>query len=164
MQLSDTPDSQPEQLYAPATPLFTPADDVVAKAQQIIAARPEVPTNDTPTPPQEEEDTPKSAPDVVPITLSQSADQQTEPSVVDAPAVHAVDETAPAESNDDQAAAPSIQRPRGRFMDIVGGAAPVAAAAQTARPRVRRQGVVVEPLTNSAPVVGMDSAEYSSGR
>lgn len=156
MQLSDTPDSQPEQLYAPATPLFTPADDVVAKAQQIIAARPEVPTNDTPTPPQEEEDTPKSAPDVVPITLSQSADQQTEPSVVDAPAVHAIDETAPAESNDDQAAAPAIQRPRGRFMDIVGGAAPVAAAAQTARPRVRRQGAVVEPLTNSAPVVGMD--------
>lgn len=156
MQLSDTPDSQPEQLYAPATPLFTPADDVVAKAQQIIAARPEVPTNDTPTPPQEEEDTPKSAPDVVPITLSQSADQQTEPSVVDAPAVHAVDETAPAESNDDQAAAPSIQRPRGRFMDIVGGAAPVAAVAQAARPRVRRQGAVVEPLTSSAPVVGMD--------
>ncbi|RKW01808.1 MAG: hypothetical protein D8B38_03970, partial [Candidatus Saccharimonas sp.] len=156
MQLPDTPDDQAEQPYAPATPLFAPADDVVAKAQQIIAARPEVPTNDTPTPPQEEEDTPKSAPDVVPITLSQSADQQTEPSVVDAPAVHAVDETAPAESNDDQAAAPSIQRPRGRFMDIVGGAAPVAAAAQAARPRVRRQGAVVEPLTSSAPVVGMD--------
>lgn len=156
MQLSDTPYSQPEQLYAPATPLFAPADDVVAKAQQIIAARPEVPTDDAPTPPQEEEDTPKNAPDVVPIKLSQSVDQQTKPSVADAPAVHAADETAPAESNDDQAAAPAIQRPRGRFMDIVGGAAPVAAAAQAARPRVRRQGVVVEPLTSSAPVVGMD--------
>ena len=156
MQLSDTPYSQPEQLYAPATPLFAPADDVVAKAQQIIAARPEVPTNDAPTPPQEEEDTPKNAPDVVPITLSQPADQQTKPSVADAPAVHAADETVSAESSDDQAAAPAIQRPRGRFMDIVGGAAPVAAAAQTARPRVRRQGAVVEPLTSSAPVVGMD--------
>ena len=156
MQASDALDSQAEQPYAPATPLFAPADDVVAKAQQIIAARPEVSTNDAPTPPQEEEDTPKNAPDVVPITLSQSADQQTEPSVADAPAVHAADETAPAEPNDDQAAAPAIQRPRGRFMDIVGGAAPVAAAAQTARPRVRRQGAVVEPLTSSAPVVGMD--------
>ncbi len=157
MQVSDTPDSQPEQLYAPATPLFAPADDVVAKAQQIIAARPAAAsTNDTPTPPQEEEDTPKNAPEVVPITLSQPVDQQTKPSVADAPAMHAADETAPAESNDDQAAAPAIQRPRGRFMDIVGGAAPVAAAAQAARPRVRRQGVVVEPLTSSAPVVGMD--------
>lgn len=156
MQLSDTPDSQSEQLYAPATPLFAPADDVVAKAQQIIAARPETSTNDAPTPPQEEEDTPKNAPDVVPITLSQPADQQTEPSVADTPAVHAAAEPAPAEPNDDQAAAPAIQRPRGRFMDIVGGAAPVAAAAQTVRPRVRRQGAVVEPLTSSAPVVGMD--------
>ena len=156
MQLPDTPDDQAEQPYAPATPLFSPADDVVAKAQQIIAARPEVPTNDAPTPPQEEEDTPKSAPDVVPITLSQPADQQTEPSVADTPAVHAAAEPAPAEPNDDQAAAPAIQRPRGRFMDIVGGAAPVAAAAQTVRPRVRRQGAVVEPLTSSAPVVGMD--------
>ncbi len=156
MQLSDTPDSQSEQLYAPATPLFAPADDVVAKAQQIIAARPETSTNDAPTPPQEEEDTPKNAPDVVPITLSQSVDQQTEPSVADLPAMHTADETASAEQNDDQAAAPSIQRPRGRFMDIVGGAAPVAAAAQAARPRVRRQGAVVEPLTSSAPVVGMD--------
>ena len=156
MQLPDTPDDQAKQPYAPATPLFSPADDVVAKAQQIIAARPEVPTNDAPTPPQEEEDTPKSAPDVVPITLSQPADQQTEPSVADTPAVHAAAEPAPAEPNDDQAAAPAIQRPRGRFMDIVGGAAPVAAAAQTVRPRVRRQGAVVEPLTSSAPVVGMD--------
>lgn len=156
MQLSDTPDSQPEQLYASATPLFIPADDVVAKAQQIIAARPETSTNDAPTPPQEEEDTPENTPEVVPITLSQSVDQQTEPSVADLPAMHTADETAPAEPNDDQAAAPSIQRPRGRFMDIVGGAAPVAAAAQAARPRVRRQGAVVEPLTNSAPVVGMD--------
>lgn len=156
MQVSDTPDSQPEQLYALATPLFAPADDVVAKAQQIIAARPETSTDDGPTPPREGEDTPKNAPDVVPITLSQPADQQTEPSVADAPAVHAADETAPAELNDDQAAAPSIQRPRGRFMDIVGGAAPVAAVAQAARPRVRRQGAVVEPLTSSAPVVGMD--------
>lgn len=156
MQVSDTPDSQPEQLYAPATPLFAPADDVVAKAQQIIAARPEVSTDDIPTPPQEEEDTPKNAPDVVPITLSQPVDQQTKPSVADAPAMHAADETVSAEPNDDQAAAPAIQRPRGRFMDIVGGAAPVAAAAQTARPRVRRQGAVVEPLTSSAPVVGMD--------
>ena len=156
MQLSDTPDSQPEQLYASATPLFTPADDVVAKAQQIIAARPETSTNDAPTPPQEEEDTPENTPEVVPITLSQSVDQQTELSVADLPAMHTADETAPAEPNDDQAAAPSIQRPRGRFMDIVGGAAPVAAAAQAARPRVRRQGAVVEPLTNSAPVVGMD--------
>ena len=42
------------------------------------------------------------------------------------------------------------------FSVRVGGAAPVAAAAQTARPRVRRQGAVVEPLTSSAPVVGMD--------
>ena len=156
MQVSDTLDSQAEQPYAPATPLFAPADDVVAKAQQIIAARPEVSTNDAPTPPQEEEDTPKNAPDVVPITLSQPADQQTELSVADASAVHTADETTPTEPGDDQAAAPAIQRPRGRFMDIVGGAAPVAAAAQTARPRVRRQGVVVEPLTNSAPVVGMD--------
>lgn len=156
MQVSDTLDSQAEQPYAPATPLFAPADDVVAKAQQIIAARPEVPTNDAPTPPQEEEDTPKNAPDVVPITLSQPADQQTELSVADASAMHTADETTPTEPGDDQAAAPAIQRPRGRFMDIVGGAAPVAAAAQTARPRVRRQGVVVEPLTNSAPVVGMD--------
>lgn len=155
-QLSDTPDSQSEQLYAPTTPLFAPADDVVAKAQQIIAARPEISTNDAPTPSQEGEDTPKNAPDVVPIKLSQPVDQQTKPSVADAPAMHAADETAPAEPNDDQAAAPSIQRPRGRFMDIVGGAAPVAAAAQTARPRVRRQGAVVEPLTSSAPVVGMD--------
>ena len=156
MQLSDTPDSQPEQLYAPATPLFAPADDVVAKAQQIIAARSAASTNGAPTPSQEEEDTPKNAPDVVPITLSQPADQQTEPSVADTPAVHAAAEPAPAEPNDDQAAAPAIQRPRGRFMDIVGGAAPVAAAAQTVRPRVRRQGAVVEPLTSSAPVVGMD--------
>lgn len=156
MQVSDTPDSQPEQLYAPATPLFAPADDVVAKAQQIIAARPETSTNDAPTPPQEGEDTPKNAPEVVPITLSQPVDQQTKPSVADVPAMHTADETAPAEPNDDQAAAPSIQRPRGRFMDIVGGAAPVAAAAQAARPRVRRQGAVVEPLTSSAPVVGMD--------
>lgn len=156
MQVSDTPDSQPEQLYAPTTPLFAPADDVVAKAQQIIAARPAASTNDTPTPPQEEEDTPKNAPDVVPIKLSQPVDQQTKPSVADVPAMHTADETAPTEPNDDQATAPSIQRPRGRFMDIVGGAAPVAAAAQTARPRVRRQGAVVEPLTNSAPVVGMD--------
>ncbi len=156
MQASDALDSQAEQPYAPTAPLFAPADDVVAKAQQIIAARPEVPTNDTPTPPQEEEDAPKNAPDVVPITLSRPADQQTEPSVADAPAVHTADETTPTEPSDDQAAAPAIQRPRGRFMDIVGGAAPVAAAAQTARPRVRRQGAVVEPLTNSAPVVGMD--------
>lgn len=156
MQLSDTPDSQPEQLYAPTTPLFAPADDVVAKAQQIIAARPETSTNDTPTSPQKEEDTPENAPEVVPITLSQPVDQQTKPSVADVPAMHTADETAPTEPNDDQAAAPSIQRPRGRFMDIVGGAAPVAAAAQTARPRVRRQGAVVEPLTSSAPVVGMD--------
>ncbi len=156
MQVSDTPDSQPEQLYAPTTPLFAPADDVVAKAQQIIAARPETSTNDTPTSPQKEEDTPENAPEVVPITLSQPVDQQTKPSVADVPAMHTADETAPTEPNDDQAAAPSIQRPRGRFMDIVGGAAPVAAAAQTARPRVRRQGAVVEPLTSSAPVVGMD--------
>ena len=156
MQLSDTPDSQPEQLYAPATPLFAPADDVVAKAQQIIAARPETSTDDGPTPPREGEDTPKNAPDVVPIKLSQSVDQQTKPSVADVPAMHTADETAPTEPNDDQAAAPSIQRPRGRFMDIVGGAAPVAAAAQAARPRVRRQGAVVEPLTSSVPVVGMD--------
>ena len=155
-QLSDTPDSQSEQLYAPATPLFAPADDVVAKAQQIIAARPETSTNDTPTSPQKEEDTPENAPEVVPITLSRPADQQTEPSVADVSAMHTADETAPTEPSDDQAAAPAIQRPRGRFMDIVGGAAPVAAAAQTARPRVRRQGAVVEPLTNSAPVVGMD--------
>ena len=96
------------------------------------------------------------APEVVPITLSRPADQQTEPSVADVSAMHTADETAPTEPSDDQAAAPAIQRPRGRFMDIVGGAAPVAAAAQTARPRVRRQGAVVEPLTNSAPVVGMD--------
>ncbi len=156
MQLPDTPDDQAEQPYAPATPLFAPADDVVAKAQQIIAARPEVSTNDAPTPPQEEEDTPKNAPDVVPITLSQPADQQTELSVADASAMHTADETTPTEPGDDQAAAPAIQRPRGRFMDIVGGAAPVAAAAQTARPRVRRQGAVVEPLTSNAPVVGMD--------
>ena len=156
MQLSDTPDGQPEQLYAPATPLFSPADDVVAKAQQIIAARPAASTNDTPTSPQEEEDTPENTPEVVPIKLSQPVDQQTKPSVADVPAMHTADETAPTEPNDDQAAAPSIQRPRGRFMDIVGGAAPVAAAAQAARPRVRRQGAVVEPLTNSAPVVGMD--------
>ena len=156
MQVSDTPDSQPEQLYAPATPLFAPADDVVAKAQQIIAARPETSTDDGPTPPREGEDTPKNAPDVVPIKLSQSVDQQTKPSVADVPAMHTADETAPTEPNDDQAATPSIQRPRGRFMDIVGGAAPVAAAAQAARPRVRRQGAVVEPLTSSVPVVGMD--------
>ena len=156
MQLPDAPDDQAEQPYAPATPLFAPADDVVAKAQQIIAARPAASTNDTPTPPQEEEDTPKNAPEVVPITLSQPVDQQTKPSVADVPAMHTADETAPAEQNDDQAAAPSIQRPRGRFMDIVGGAAPVAAATQAARPRVRRQGAVVEPLTSSAPVVGMD--------
>lgn len=156
MQLSDTPDGQPEQLYAPTTPLFAPADDVVAKAQQIIAARPETSTNDTPTPPQEEEDTPKNAPDVVPITLSRPVDQQTKPSVADVPAMHTADETTPTEPSDDQATAPAIQRPRGRFMDIVGGAAPVAAAAQTARPRVRRQGAVVEPLTSSVPVVGMD--------
>ncbi len=157
MQVSDTPDGQPEQLYAPATPLFAPADDVVAKAQQIIAARPAAAsTNDTPTPPQEEEDTPKNAPEVVPITLSQPVDQQTELSVADVSSAHTKDETAPTEPNDNQAAAPSIQRPRGRFMDIVGGAAPVAAAAQAARPRVRRQGAVVEPLTSSAPVVGMD--------
>ena len=156
MQLSDTPDSQPEQLYAPATPLFAPADDVVAKAQQIIAARSAASTNGAPTPSQEEEDTPKNAPDVVPITLSQPVDQQTKPSVADVSAMHTADETAPTEPNDDQAAAPSIQRPRGRFMDIVGGAAPVAAATQAARPRVRRQGAVVEPLTTSAPVVGMD--------
>ena len=156
MQLSDTPDGQPEQLYAPTTPLFAPADDVVAKAQQIIAARPETSTNDTPTSPQKEEDTPENAPEVVPITLSQPVDQQTKPSVADVPAMHTADETAPTEPSDDQTAAPAIQRPRGRFMDIVGGAAPVAAAAQTARPRVRRQGAVVEPLTSSAPVVGMD--------
>lgn len=156
MQLSDTPDGQPEQLYAPTTPLFAPADDVVAKAQQIIAARPETSTDDAPTPLREGEDTPKNAPDVVPIKLSQPVDQQTKPSVVDLPAMHTADETAPAEPNDDQTATPAIQRPRGRFMDIVGGAAPVAAAAQTARPRVRRQGAVVEPLTSSAPVVGMD--------
>ena len=156
MQLSDTPDGQPEQLYAPTTPLFAPADDVVAKAQQIIAAHPETSTNDTPTSPQKEEDTPENAPEVVPITLSRPADQQTEPSVADVSAMHTADETAPTEPSDDQAAAPAIQRPRGRFMDIVGGAAPVAAAAQTARPRVHRQGAVVEPLTNSAPVVGMD--------
>ena len=156
MQLSDTPDGQPEQLYAPTTPLFAPADDVVAKAQQIIAARPETSTNDTPTSPQKEEDMPENAPEVVPIALSQSADQQTEPSAADASAMHTADETTPTEPSSDQAAAPSIQRPRGRFMDIVGGAAPVAAAAQAARPRVRRQGAVVEPLTSSAPVVGMD--------
>ena len=156
MQLPDAPDDQAEQPYAPATPLFAPADDVVAKAQQIIAARPETSTNDTPTSPQEEEDTPENTPDVVPIKLSQSVDQQTKPSVANVPAMHTADETVPTEPNDDQAAAPSIQRPRGRFMDIVGGAAPVAAAAQAARPRVRRQGVVVEPLTSSAPVVGMD--------
>lgn len=155
MQASDALDSQAEQPYAPTTPLFAPADDVVAKAQQIIAARPETSTNDAPTPPQEE-DTPKSASNVVPIKLSQPVDQQTELSVADASAMHTADETTPTEPGDDQAAAPAIQRPRGRFMDIVGGAAPVAAAAQTARPRVRRQGVVVEPLTNSAPVVGMD--------
>lgn len=153
---ANTDDSQVEQPYAPAPPLFAPADDVVAKAQQIIAARPETSTNDAPTPPQEEEDTPKNAPDVVPIALSRSVDQQTKPSVADLPAMHTADETAPTEPNDDQAATPSIQRPRGRFMDIVGGAAPVAAAAQTARPRVRRQGAVVEPLTSSVPVVGMD--------
>lgn len=156
MQLPNTPDDQAEQPYAPATPLFVPADDVVAKAQQIIAARPETSTDDAPTPPQEGEDTLKNAPDIVPIKLSQSVDQQTKPSVADVPAMHTADETAPTEPNDDQAAAPSIQRPRGRFMDIVGGAAPVAAAAQAARPRVRRQGAVVEPLTSSAPVVGMD--------
>lgn len=156
MQLSDTPDGQPEQLYAPTTPLFAPADDVVAKAQQIIAAHPETSTNDTPTSPQKEEDTPENAPEVVPITLSRPADQQTEPSVADVSAMHTADETAPTEPSDDQAAAPAIQRPRGRFMDIVGGAAPVAAATQAARPRVRRQGAVVEPLTSSAPVVGMD--------
>ena len=156
VQSSGTADSQVEQPYAPAPPLFTPADDVVAKAQQIIAAHPETSTNDTPTSPQKEEDMPENAPEVVPITLSRPADQQTEPSVADASAMHTADETAPTEPNDDQAAAPSIQRPRGRFMDIVGGAAPVAAAAQTARPRVRRQGAVVEPLTSSAPVVGMD--------
>lgn len=156
MQLPDAPDDQAEQPYAPATPLFAPADDVVAKAQQIIAARPETSTNDAPTPPQEEEDTPENTPEVVPITLSQSVDQQAKPSVADVSSAHTADETAPTEPNDDQAAAPSIQRPRGRFMDIVGGAAPVAAAAQAARPRVRRQGAVVEPLTSSAPVVGMD--------
>lgn len=156
MQLPDAPDDQAEQPYAPATPLFAPADDVVAKAQQIIAARPETSTDNAPTPPREGEDTPKNAPDVVPIKLSQPVDQQAKPSVADLPAMHTADETAPAEPNDDQAAAPSIQRPRGRFMDIVGGAAPVAAAAQAARPRVRRQGAVVEPLTSSAPVVGMD--------
>ncbi len=156
MQASDTPDGQAEQPYTPATSLFAPADDVVAKAQQIIAARPETSTNDTPTSPQKEEDTPENAPEVVPITLSRPADQQTEPSVADASAMHTADETAPTEPSDDQATAPAIQRPRGRFMDIVGGAAPVAAAAQTARPRVRRQGAVVEPLTSSAPVVGMD--------
>ena len=156
MQLSDTPDGQPEQLYAPTTPLFAPADDVVAKAQQIIAARPEISTNDAPTPSQEGEDTPETTPDVVPITLSRPADQQTESSVANVSAMHTADETAPTEPNDDQAATPSIQRPRGRFMDIVGGAAPVAAAAQAARPRVRRQGAVVEPLTSSVPVVGMD--------
>lgn len=156
MQTSDTPDGQAEQPYTPATSLFAPADDVVAKAQQIIAARPETSTNDTPTSPQKEEDTPENAPEVVPITLSRPADQQTEPSVADASAMHTADETAPTEPSDDQATAPAIQRPRGRFMDIVGGAAPVAAAAQTARPRVRRQGAVVEPLTSSAPVVGMD--------
>ncbi len=153
---ANTDDSQAEQPYAPTTPLFAPADDVVAKAQQIIAAHPETSTNDTPTSPQKEEDTPENAPEVVPITLSRPADQQTEPSVADVSAMHTADETAPTEPSDDQAAAPAIQRPRGRFMDIVGGAAPVAAAAQTARPRVRRQGAVVEPLTNSAPVVGMD--------
>lgn len=156
MQLSDTPDSQPEQLYAPATPLFAPADDVVAKAQQIIAARPAASTNDTPTSPQEEEDTPKNAPDVVPIKLSQPVDQQTKPSVASASPAHTADETASAEPDNDHPTTPAIQRPRGRFMDIVGGAAPAAAVTQVARPRVRRQGAVVEPLTSSAPVVGMD--------
>lgn len=156
MQLSDTPDSQPEQLYAPTTPLFAPADDVVAKAQQIIAARPAASTNDTPTPPQEEEDTPKNAPDVVPIKLSQPVDQQTKPSVASASPAHTADETASAEPDNDHPTTPAIQRPRGRFMDIVGGAAPAAAVTQVARPRVRRQGAVVEPLTSSAPVVGMD--------
>ena len=155
-QLSDTPDSQSEQLYAPATPLFAPADDVVAKAQQIIAARPAASTNDAPTPPQEEEDTPKNAPDVVPIKLSQPVDQQTKPSVASASPAHTADETASAEPDNDHPTTPAIQRPRGRFMDIVGGAAPAAAVTQVARPRVRRQGAVVEPLTSSAPVVGMD--------
>lgn len=155
-QLLDTPDSQSEQLYAPATPLFAPADDVVAKAQQIIAARPAASTNDAPTPPQEEEDTPKNAPDVVPIKLSQPVDQQTKPSVASASPAHTADETASAEPDNDHPTTPAIQRPRGRFMDIVGGAAPAAAVTQVARPRVRRQGAVVEPLTSSAPVVGMD--------
>lgn len=156
MQLSDTPDSQPEQLYAPTTPLFAPADDVVAKAQQIIAANPEMPANDAPVSLQEEEDVSKSASEAVPVALSQSADQQTKPSVASASPAHTADETASAEPDNDHPTTPAIQRPRGRFMDIVGGAAPAAAVTQAARPRVRRQGAVVEPLTSSAPVVGMD--------
>lgn len=156
MQLSDTPDGQPEQLYAPTTPLFAPADDVVAKAQQIIAANPEMPANDAPVSLQEEEDVSKSASEAVPVALSQSADQQTKPSVASASPAHTADETASAEPDNDHPTTPAIQRPRGRFMDIVGGAAPAAAVTQAARPRVRRQGAVVEPLTSSAPVVGMD--------
>ena len=160
VQSSGTADSQVEQPYAPAPPLFAPADDVVAKAQQIIAANPEMPANDAPVSLQEEEDVSKSASEAVPVALSQSADQQTKPSVASALPAHTADETASAEPEPDsdggQSTTSPIQRPRGRFMDIVGGAAPAAAVAQTARPRVRRQGAVVEPLTSSAPVVGMD--------
>ena len=156
VQSSGTADSQVEQPYAPAPPLFTPADDVVAKAQQIIAADPEMPANDAPVSLQEEEDVSKSTSEAVPIALSQSADQQTKPSVASASPAHTADETASAEPDNDHPTTPAIQRPRGRFMDIVGGAAPVAAVTQAARPRVRRQGAVVEPLTSSAPVVGMD--------
>ncbi len=156
VQSSGTADSQVEQPYAPAPPLFTPADDVVAKAQQIIAANPEMPANDAPVSLQEEEDVSKSASEAVPVALSQSADQQTKPSVASASPAHTADETASAEPDNDHPTTPAIQRPRGRFMDIVGGAAPAAAVTQAARPRVRRQGAVVEPLTSSAPVVGMD--------
>ena len=160
VQPSGTADSQVEQPYTPAPPLFAPADDVVAKAQQIIAANPEMPANDAPVSLQEEEDVSKSASEAVPVALSQSADQQTKPSVASASPAHTADETAPAEPEPDsdggQSTTSPIQRPRGRFMDIVGGAAPVAAVTQAARPQVRRQGAVVEPLTSSAPVVGMD--------
>lgn len=156
VQSSGTADSQIEQPYAPAPPLFSPADDVVAKAQQIIAANPEMPVNDAPVSLQEEEDVSKSASEAVPIALSQSAGQQTKPSVASASPAHTADETASAEPDNDHPTTPAIQRPRGRFMDIVGGAAPAAAVTQAARPRVRRQGAVVEPLTSGAPVVGMD--------
>ena len=156
VQPSGTADSQVEQPYTPAPPLFAPADDVVAKAQQIIAANPEMPANDAPVSLQEEEDVSKSASEAVPVALSQSADQQTKPSVASASPAHTADETASAEPDNDHPTTPAIQRPRGRFMDIVGGAAPAAAVTQAARPRVRRQGAVVEPLTSSAPVVGMD--------